>query len=172
MKRLRYQDLKADDLIISAHTGLNKLEFEILAKEFNQIVETYSINFTIEGKPRQRQHKPLKNSVFVEWSALLLFILIYLRTNPLQIVFTTSFGLTQPKSSMWLKLASNFLLETLAKGNVLPERKSERLAKCIEGLDKILIDATEREVYRSIDYQTQQEYYSGKKKLILSRTLS
>ncbi|GAB3506820.1 helix-turn-helix domain-containing protein [Emticicia fontis] len=172
MKRLRYQDLKGDDLIISAHIGLNKLEFETLAKEFNQVVETHFIHFTIEGKIRQRQSKSRKNSVFVEWSDLLLFILVYLKTNPLQIVFATSFGLTQPKSSMWLKLASNFLLETLAKGNVLPERKSERIAKCIENLDKILIDATEREVYRSIDYQTQQEYYSGKKKLILLRTSS
>ena len=71
---------------------------------------------------------------------------------------------------MWLKHASNFLLETLARGNVLPERKSERLSKCIEDLDKILIDATEREVYRSIDYQTQKDYYSGKKNVMLSRT--
>ena len=31
-------------------------------------------------------------------------------------------------------------------------------------IDKILLDATEREVYRSVDYETQQEYYSGKKK--------
>ena len=154
MKRLRYQDIKGNDLIISAHTGLNKLEFETLAKEFNQIVETYFIHFTIEGKNRRRQYESRKNSVFVEWSDLLLFILIYLKTNPLQIVFATSFGLAQPKSSMWLKLASNFLLETLAKGNILPKRKSERLTKCIENLDKILIDATEREVYRSIDYLT------------------
>ena len=55
MKRLRYQDLKGDDLIISAHTGLNKLEFETLAKEFNQVVEIYFMHFTIEGKIRQRQ---------------------------------------------------------------------------------------------------------------------
>ena len=169
MKRLRYQDLKADDLIISAHTGLNRLEFETLANEFYEVVETYFIHFTIEGKTRQRQYKSRKNSVFVEWSDLLLFILLYLKTNPLQIVFATSFGLTQPKSSMWLKLASNFLLETLAKGNVLPERKSECLSKCIEDLDKILIYVTEREVYRSIDYQTQKDYYSGKKNGILSR---
>lgn len=66
MKRLWYQDLKADDLIISAHTVLNKLEFETLSKEFNQIVETYFIHCTIEGKPRQHQYKPRRNSVFVE----------------------------------------------------------------------------------------------------------
>lgn len=76
MKRLRHQDLKGDDLIISVHIRLNKLEFEILAKEFNQVVETYFIHFTIECKIRQSQYKSRQNSVFVEWSDLLSFILI------------------------------------------------------------------------------------------------
>jgi hypothetical protein len=41
MKRLRYQDLKANSQTISAHTGLSKEEFEALTKEFTKQIETY-----------------------------------------------------------------------------------------------------------------------------------
>ena len=80
-----------------------------------------------------------------------------------------SFGMNQPQASKWLKLLSNLLLETLAKVRVLPERKSEKIAKAIAGLPHILLDVTEREVERSVDYETQKEYYSGKKSVMLSR---
>jgi hypothetical protein len=95
---------------------------------------------------------------------------MFLKTNPLQEVHATSVGMNQPQASKWLKLLSKLLVETLAKVRVLPERKSERIAKAVAGLPHILIDVTEREVERSVDYETQKEYYSGKKSVILSST--
>jgi hypothetical protein len=56
------------------------------------------------------------------------------------------------------------LLATLAKEKVLPERKAERLYRVLDTETKLIIDATERSVGRSIDDETQKEYYSGKKK--------
>jgi hypothetical protein len=170
MKRLRYQDLKANSQTISAHTGLSKEEFEALTKEFTKAIETYLHYYTLEGLVRQRAYKSRTNSVLPTTADKLLFILMFLKTNPLQEVHATSFGMNQPQASKWLKLLSKLLVETLAKVRVLPERKSERIAKAVAGLPHILIDVTEREVERSVDYETQKAYYSGKKSVILSRT--
>ncbi len=170
MNCLSYQDLKANSQTISAHTGLSKQEFEALEKEFGREVETYLRYYTLEGLVRQRAYKARTNSMLPTIADKLLFLLLFLKTNPLQEVHATSFGMNQPQASKWLKLLSKLLLETLAKVSVLPERKSERIAKAVAGLTHILIDVTEREVERSIDYQTQAEYYSGKKSVILSRT--
>lgn len=170
MNCLSYQDLKANSQTISAHTGLSKQEFEALEKEFGREVETYLRYYTLEGLVRQRAYKARTNSVLPTIADKLLFLLLFLKTNPLQEVHASSFGMNQPQASKWLKLLSTLLLETLAKVNVLPERKSERIAKAVAELAHILIDVTEREVERSIDYETQREYYSGKKSVILSRT--
>ena len=94
----------------------------------------------------------------------LLFILFFLKTNPLQEVLATTFGLDQPQASRWLELLRARLLATLIRARVLPERQSERLYRAVAGQSKLLIDATERAVGRSVDDQTQKEYYSGKKK--------
>lgn len=169
MNRLSYQDLRDNSQTISAHTGLNKQEFEALDKEFAKAVETHLGYHTLEGLVRQRANKARKNSVLPTSTDKLLFMLMFLKTNPLQEVHAVIFGMNQPQASKWLKLLSNLLLETLAKAKVLPERKSERIAKAVAGLSHILVDVTEREVERSIDYETQQEYYSGKKSVILSR---
>ena len=42
----------------------------------------------------------------------------------------------------------------------------ETLRKAVEGVDQLIIDATERAVRRSQDDATQREHYSGKKKAI------
>lgn len=170
MNRLSYQDLKDNSQIISAHTGLNKEEFEALEKEFTKVAESYLRYHTLEGLLRQRAYKARACSVLPTSADKLLFIMLFLKTNPLQEVHATSFGMNQPQASKWLKLLSHLLLETLAKARVLPERKSERISKAVAGLTHILVDVTEREVERSTDYETQQEYYSGKKSVILSRT--
>lgn len=169
MSRLNYQDLKDNSLTISAHTGLKKEEFEALDKAFSKEVEAYLRYHTLEGLLRQRTYKPRKTSVLPTSTDKLLFILMFLKTNPLQEVHATTFGMNQPQASKWLKLLSGLLWETLAKVKVLPERKSECIGKALVGLSHILLDVTEREVQRSIDYETQKEYYSGKKSVILSR---
>ncbi len=169
MNRLSYQDLKNNTQTISAHTGLSKEEFEALDKEFAKEIQAYLRYYTLEGLLRQRAYKVRKTSVLPTSTDKLLFILMFLKTNPLQEVHATTFGMNQPQASTWLKWLSGLLLETLAKVKVLPERKSERISKAVAGLTHILLDVTEREVERSIDYQTQKEYYSGKKSVILSK---
>lgn len=170
MNCLCYQDLKSNSQTISAHSGLSKEEFEALAKEFAKVVESYLCYYTLEGLVRQRAYKARVNSVLATSADKLLFILMFLKINPLQEVHATTFGMNQPQASKWLTLLSKLLLETLAKARVLPERKAERISKAVAGLTHILLDVTERDVARSIDYDTQKQYYSGKKSVILSRT--
>jgi hypothetical protein len=146
MNCLSYQDLKGNGQTVSAHTGLSKEEFEALEKEFGREVETYLRYYTLEGLVRQRAYKARTNSVLPTSADKLLFMLMFLKTNPLQEVHATSFGMNQPQASKWLKILSTLLLETLAKVRVLPERKSERIAKAVAGLTHILLDVTEREV--------------------------
>jgi hypothetical protein len=161
---LRYGTIVGEEKLVRSHTGLKRDEFEALAEHFGQEWEHYMRHFTWEGKERQRQGKERKNNVLASIEDKLLFVLYYLKLNPLQDALATTFGLNQPQASKWLELLRARLLATLAKEKVLPERQTERLYRILAGENKLIIDATERSVGRSIDQQTQKEYYSGKKK--------
>lgn len=109
MKCLSYQDLKGNSQTVSAHTGLSKKEFEALEKEFGKEVETYLRYYTLEGLVRQGAYKARTNSVLPTSADKLLFMLMFLKTNPLQEIHATSFGMNQPQASKWLKLLSRLL---------------------------------------------------------------
>ena len=161
---LKYSDIIGDEQAIRSHTGLTGKEFCALTVAFGSEWEHYMRHYTWEGKQRQRQSKARKNNVLVSIEDKLLFILFFFKTNPLQQVLATTFGLNQPQASCWLELLRKRLIATLIKEKVLPERKAERLYRVIGGESKLIIDATERAVGRSIDYETQKEHFSGKKK--------
>lgn len=161
---LGYFDICTEDKAVRSHTGLSRVEFEALAEPFGQEWAAYMRCFTWEGKPRRRQSKVRKNSVLATVEDKLLFVLYFLKLNPLQEVLATAFGMDQPQASRWLEVLRARLIATLAKEKVLPQRKAERLYRLLEEEERVLIDATERSVGRSIDQETQQEYYSGKKK--------
>lgn len=161
---LRYAAIGGEEKLVRSHTGLKREEFEALAEKFGQEWSHYMRHYTWEGKERQRQGKERKNSVLASIEDKLLFVLYYLKLNPLQDALATTFGLNQPQASQWLELLRARLLATLAKEKVLPERKAERLYRVLETETKLIIDATERSVGRSVDNETQKEYYSGKKK--------
>jgi Helix-turn-helix of DDE superfamily endonuclease len=161
---LRYSAISNDEKSIRSHTGLTKDEFEALAVVFGREWDHYLQHYTWEGKARQRQSYGRKNSVLATIEDKLLFLLYFLKLNPLQEVLATAFGLNQPQASKWLEILRARLLAALEKEKVLPERKAERLHRLLETETRLMIDATERIVGRSIDDETQKEYYSGKKK--------
>ena len=161
---LRYSDINGNEQAIRSHTGLTRKEFEALAVSFEKEWAHYIYHYTWEGKQRQRQSTGRKNNVLVSIEDKLLFILFFFKTNPLQQVLATTFGLNQPQASRWLELLRVRLIATLAKEKVLPERKAERLYRVVVDESRLIMNATERPVGRSIDYETQKEQYSGKKK--------
>jgi len=161
---LKYKEISGEEKLVRSHTGLKREEFEVLAEKFEQEWNHYIRHFTWEEKERQRLGKARKNSVLATIEDKLLFVLYYLKLNPLQDALATAFGLNQPQASRWLELLRAWLLTTLAKEQILPERKAERLYRVLETENTLIIDATERSVGRSVDDETQKEYYSGKKK--------
>ncbi len=164
MEKLRYIDLRENPKALLAHTGLNPDEFDALAVFFDQAWQRYIGAYTLEGKPRKRQNRGRNNETFATPEDQLLFVLIYLKTNPLQETLSAAFGLRQPHASPWLKLLLPLLEQALGRADCLPERESEHLARAVADKQRVLIDGTERPIQRSLDYEVQKEHYSGKKK--------
>ena len=82
-----------------------------------------------------------------------------------------TFEMTQAQVSLWIKLLSGLLRGALDKQGFLPKRKVEQLKQVLENETVVLLDATERRVQRPMDNDVQRDYFSGKKTLILSKTM-
>ncbi|MFT3751735.1 MAG: transposase family protein [Paludibacter sp.] len=95
---------------------------------------------------------------------MLIFILSYMKNNPLQQAHAAAFNMNQPQANLWIHLLKNILNTTLEKANCIPCRTVNALNKLlVEGQD-ILIDGTERPILRPSDPNVQKDFYSGKKK--------
>ncbi|MFM8834203.1 MAG: transposase family protein, partial [Cytophagales bacterium] len=125
---------------------------------------------TLENKPRNRMYKPRTNSVLPTSDDRLLFVLSYMKLNPLQEAHGALFGVGEPKVCVWLGHLFVVLEETLQSVRVLPARSNEALQARLKDCRTVLLDATERPIQRSVDPETQREHYSGKKNRILKST--
>ncbi len=96
----------------------------------------------------------------------LIFVLYYYKTYPTFDVLGTQFDLSRSKAHKNLYKLSPILHTALVKKEVMPQREfktPEELKATLDGIDHIIIDATERMYRRSKDDATQREHYSGKK---------
>lgn len=70
---------------------------------------------------RQRALRALpRASAFAHPQGLLLFVLNYLKSNPLQAVYAAIFGPTQPQANAWLHRSLPWLREAVARLGELP----------------------------------------------------
>ena len=148
---------------VLAATGLTPIEFEALLITFKYHWEEYYSHFTLEGKIRQRISYNRKTSVIPLIQDKLFFILVYLKTNPLQELHAIQFDMTQPQANKWIHLLSEILKRTLKTLGELPDRNSKRLIHILKGCEDVLLDGTERPIQRPIDEDRQSACYSGKK---------
>ena len=75
----------------------------------------------------------------------------------------TLFGISQPKTNIWIHFLSPILKSALAKLGAVPARSMEELE--IEGESQTFLhDDTERPIQRPKDEEQQKEFYSGKKR--------
>jgi hypothetical protein len=153
-------------------TSLDLASFDLLHSHFQERVEACQRYFTLTGKVRQRRASIKKDSAFQSTQDMLLFILSYLKNNPLQEYHAFQFGLTQPQANQWIHRTLDWLWETLATLKELPARSDESLLQVLAQELEVLLDGTERPIQRSGDYQTQKEHFSGKKKRIRSKIMS
>ena len=148
--------------------GLTKPEFNVLKKAFNPIWETYYEKYTLRGELRRHLvHKDPGNISLKGSDKKLVFHLIYLKNNFLQQAMGVYFKMTQGKVSQWLKLLGPLVRQTLDQLKMCPIRDNEKVKEKIGNstTSMYLLDASERIIPRSVDYEVQKSNFSGKKKI-------
>jgi len=163
---LKYQKIVKNLPQFLSLTSLTVIEFNELLKHFAAKWLYQMRYYTYSGEPRLRAYSEKKNAKLGEIADKLFFILYYLKNNPLQQCLGANFGMTQPQANKNIQLYLPILEQALQSQKVLPFQKVSSLKKYLEENQiKILYqDGTERPIERSIDDETQKEYYSGKKK--------
>ena len=165
-RMLTYQHAQRNPRHFKSLTSLDISAFEQLFVQFDSVVDHHLTHFTLTGKVRQRRSTVKADSVFQTRQDMLLFILMYLKNNPLQDYHASQFGITQPQANRWIHLTLDWLWETLARLKELPARSDQALSNVLANQLEMLLDGTERAINRSTDYETQKEHYSGKKNSI------
>src|SRR5262249_56142097 len=82
----------------------------------------FPANRTVAGRPRQRAVGGGRTGVLDQPGQKLLFLLVYLKTYPLQVVMAELFGLSQPRVNQWLRRLLPVLRDALDDLGVRPER--------------------------------------------------
>lgn len=145
-------------------TGFNIAIFDMLLSFFKHEYIAYFTHFTLSGSVRVRRKTTRKDSIFKNPEEALFFILIYLKNNPLQEKHAADWGLSQPQCNVWIKILIKLIYSSLAKTKRLPARSDKSLVGVLKDIKTVFIDATNRPIQKSLDYQTQKEHFNGQKK--------
>lgn len=162
---LRYLELIQNPCRFLALTGYTVAEFRALFSFFTVQFQAYVARFTLEGKPRQhRTYSPYQNSTFSTMEDMLLFILIYMKTYPIQQTQAQLFGIQPSQANQWIHLLSPLVKQALADCGEMPARKNEEMYLDEDQAGLFVHDGTERPINRPQDPEEQHLYYSGKQK--------
>src|SRR5947208_1018390 len=125
-----YSTLRHHQGRLLALTGLTLPEFEILLPAFRRASERlHPAHRTANNRPRQRAVGAGRLSALQEPEQKLLFLLVYLKTYPLQAVMGELFGLSQPRVNYWLRHLLPALRDALDDRGVRPERDPRAFAR-------------------------------------------
>ena len=114
---------------LRAMTGLTEPEFTALLPPFEQALAAYLQDRTIDGHPRtSRRYSAYDNCPLPTMADKLLFILTYLKQNPIQEVQGQLFGMSQSNANKWIHLLHAVLNHALAHQELLPARTADDLA--------------------------------------------
>jgi hypothetical protein len=131
MSKLRYSEVKEQEML--ALVSLTQEEFEILLPHFERTFQEYMSQWCIDGKPRgKRSYTTYKNCPLPKSEDRLLFVLSYMKSNPVQSNHGTLFGMAQCKVNTWLHILLPLLRRTLRELGVAPSRSVEELAERLE----------------------------------------
>jgi Helix-turn-helix of DDE superfamily endonuclease/DDE superfamily endonuclease len=162
---INYNTLSSQPRPFLALTGLTTAEFRSLLPAFEAAYDrAYPVDRTATGQPRQRWPGGGRRAVLSAAEDKLLFVLVYLKTYPLQAVLGQLFGISTSQANYWLHHLLPVLRLALDDLGVLPERDGGRLAEQPGGPRLVIIDATERRRQRPKQAEKQALHDSGKKK--------
>ena len=165
---LDYETVRKDRRKFLALTGLTVKEFRVLLPAFVTAYDQRQLRASsAHSRGRKRQAGGGRLGRLQTAEQKLLFILVYQKTYPLQIVLGELFGLSQPSANEWIHRLLPILQDTLTALGVMPVRDGASFAqaerKQTEPADYI-IDGTERRRQRPKKAEKQALHYSGKKK--------
>src|SRR5712671_5490468 len=101
---MTYNTLSTQARPFLAMTGLTLAEFRDLLPAFETAYErAYPSDWTADGQERQRWPGAGRHSVLSRSEDKLLFILVYLKTYPLQVVLGQLFGISTSQANYWLQ---------------------------------------------------------------------
>ena len=165
---LSYDQLKRQRRRFLALTGLTLREFKILIPAFIQgYRERFPATQTLGGKAHQRQPGGGRHGHLDTPEARLLFILIYQKTYPLQVVQGELFGLSQAQANFWIHRLLPVLQAALQELGFTPERDGTQVARQERRRPDRrdwIIDGTERRHQRPKNADKQALHYSMRKK--------
>lgn len=158
-----------DDRQLRALTGLSFAEFERLLPVFSAVYEAERQRHyeqAVQAGKRRRKPGGGRKSKLPTMADKLVFVLYYYKIYPTFDQLGTQFDLVRSKAHEHLYELSPLLHETLVQLEMMPKRafqNVDELLEALDGIDEIIIDATERAYRRPQDAQQQQDHYSGKK---------
>src|SRR6266511_1842812 len=110
-------------------TGLTEAEFTALLPHFEHALVAYLQDRTIDGQPRtSRRYSTYETCPLPTMADKLLFILTYLKQNPIQEVQGQLCGMSQSNANTWIHLLHAVLNQALAHQERLPARTANDLA--------------------------------------------
>jgi len=125
---LRYRDLPPHTTDVLDLTSLTVDEFTALVLPFEAAFLQYMAAWTFHGRPRQsRRYTTYKHCPLPTAEDRLLFVLVYLKQNPLQTLHGRVFGMRQSKTNHWLHVLLPVLCTTLRTLGDAPCRSVEAL---------------------------------------------
>lgn len=129
MGNLRFADIQTRRTDVLDLTSLTVDEFQQLVPRFEVAFQAHMADWRLDGQPRTaRRYTTYKNCPLPTPEDRLLFILVYLKTYPLQVVQGRLFGLSQSKAHQWLHVLLMVLQATLRALGDAPTRSLLELA--------------------------------------------
>jgi Helix-turn-helix of DDE superfamily endonuclease len=125
---LRYRDLPTHTTDVLDLTSLTVGEFAALVSPFEAAFLGYMTEWTLHGRRRQaRRYTTYKNCPLPAPEDRLLFILVYLKQNPTQLLHGRLFGMRQSKATQWIHVLLPVLRNALRTLGDAPCRSVEAL---------------------------------------------
>src|SRR5947209_17896954 len=130
MSGLRYAEVSQKELKVLDMTSLTVEEFEQVVPSFEEAFQERMQEWRLDGKRRSgRGYTTYANCPLPTPEDRLLFILVYLKTNMLQVMQGELFGMPQNKANQWIHTLLPVLQTTLRRLGDAPARSMEHLAQ-------------------------------------------
>ncbi|WP_234711064.1 transposase [Nostoc punctiforme] len=150
------------DRLLRALTGLNRKAFDALLPTFTTMYLD-----TQQAKPRQRGLGGGRKARLLTAQDKLFFILFYFKCYPTFDVAGLLFDMHRSQAHEWMHRLQPILEAALGQKMALPERHLQSIEAFLSrfpGVQRVMIDGTERPIARPQEREQQQQNYSGKKK--------